>query len=94
VKLLEFDSHGYSVLDVTPERVQMDWFYISNRENPNAAQRFATAWLVRDGNNSSNAPPGRSAPVRSPRERFTRAPQQQARARPLDQRGQRARAGR
>jgi alkaline phosphatase D len=51
VKLLEFDSHGYSVLDVTPERVQMDWFYISNRENPNAAQRFATAWLVRDGNN-------------------------------------------
>ena len=51
IKEVEFDSHGYSVLDVTPERVQMDWFYISNRENPNAAQRFATAWLVRDGNN-------------------------------------------
>lgn len=51
VKLLEFDSHGYSVLDVTPQRVQMDWFYISNREDPNATQRFATAWLTRNGNN-------------------------------------------
>lgn len=51
VKLLEFDSHGYSVLDLTPQRVQMDWFYISNREDPNATQRFATAWLTRNGNN-------------------------------------------
>jgi alkaline phosphatase D len=34
VQSLEFDSHGYSVLDVRPERVQMDWFYISTGPTP------------------------------------------------------------
>jgi alkaline phosphatase D len=52
VKLLEFDSHGYSVVDVTRDRLQMDWYYISEREDPNAAQRFATAWQVRNGSSS------------------------------------------
>ena len=34
VKYLEFDSHGYSVVDVTAARVQMDWYYISERTDP------------------------------------------------------------
>jgi alkaline phosphatase D len=37
VKMIEFDSHGFSVVDVTPERVQMDWWYLrssSNRDRP------------------------------------------------------------
>ena len=62
VKLLEFDSHGYSVFDVTPERVQMDWYYISDRENPNASQRFATAWLAQSGRNSVERAPGPLGP--------------------------------
>jgi alkaline phosphatase D len=52
VQSLEFDSHGYSVLDVRPERVQMDWFYISDRTDPRATSRFASAFTVRAGTQS------------------------------------------
>ena len=52
VKLLEFDSHGYCVVDVTSERVQTDWFFLADRTNPNSAQRFATSWLTRAGTNA------------------------------------------
>jgi alkaline phosphatase D len=52
VQSLEFDSHGYSVLDVRPERVQMDWFYISDRTDPRATSRFASAFTVRSGTQS------------------------------------------
>ena len=31
VKYLNFDDHGFSVLDVTRERAQMDWFVIGDR---------------------------------------------------------------
>ena len=31
VKYLDFDYHGFSVLDVTPAGVQMDWFVIGDR---------------------------------------------------------------
>ena len=31
VKYLNFDDHGFSVLDITPARVQMDWFVIGDR---------------------------------------------------------------
>jgi len=46
VKLIEFDSHGYSVVDVTGERVQCDWFYVSDRTNPNATQAPAFSYLT------------------------------------------------
>ena len=36
IKLLEFDSHGYSVVDVNATRVQTDWYYVSDRQNPAA----------------------------------------------------------
>ena len=36
VKYLNFDDHGYSVLDVTPERVQMDWYVIGDRADRDA----------------------------------------------------------
>jgi alkaline phosphatase D len=36
VRLLEFDSHGASVVDVTAQRVQCDWFYVSDRQDPAA----------------------------------------------------------
>jgi len=37
VRLLEFDAHGASVVDVTPQRVQCDWFYVSDRADPGAS---------------------------------------------------------
>jgi len=51
IKYLELDSHGYSIVDVTAARVQMDWYYISERTNPLATQRFAAAYQVCTGNN-------------------------------------------
>ncbi|MFV2121054.1 alkaline phosphatase D family protein, partial [Streptomyces sp. Act-28] len=44
VKMLEFDSHGYSLLEVTPEHVQMDWVYISDPVDPAAGPRRAAGW--------------------------------------------------
>lgn len=44
VKHVELDSHGYSVVDVNRERLQMDLYYISDRTDPDATQAFATAW--------------------------------------------------
>jgi alkaline phosphatase D len=52
VKYLEFDSHGYSVVDVTAARLQMDWYYVSERTDPNATQRLGASWQVRSGTNS------------------------------------------
>lgn len=43
VSLLELDSHGCSIIDVTAERVRSDWFYLSDREDPDASVSFATA---------------------------------------------------
>ncbi|WP_068922855.1 alkaline phosphatase D family protein [Planobispora rosea] len=42
VRGVELDSHGYGVLDVNPDRVQMDWFAISNRSRADAA----SSWLA------------------------------------------------
>lgn len=41
VKLLEFDSHGFCVVDVTAERLQTDWWFISDREDPAATCAWA-----------------------------------------------------
>lgn len=51
IKMLEFDSHGYSLLEVTPERVRMDWVYISERTDPNATASRAAGWQVEAGSN-------------------------------------------
>lgn len=47
----ELDSHGYSVVDITPERVQCDWWYLSMREDPDATQTPGPSWLTRVGTN-------------------------------------------
>ena len=47
---------------MTPERVQMDWFFLAERTNPNSAQRFATAWLTRAGTNSGQPAAGPLGP--------------------------------
>ncbi|GAB3038849.1 phosphodiesterase/alkaline phosphatase D [Nocardioides flavus (ex Wang et al. 2016)] len=60
VKYLNFDDHGYSVLDVTPERVQMDWYVISDRTDPRARSSWTASWATRSGTNTVQAA---SAPV-------------------------------
>jgi putative cell wall-binding protein len=58
IKLLEFDSHGFSVVDVTPERTQMDWFYLRSaspdrpQHDPTAAIVYAQSWKVDEAANA------------------------------------------
>jgi alkaline phosphatase D len=49
VKLLEMDSHGYAVLEITAERLRMDWWYVADRDDPTAAQAHGQAWMVEAG---------------------------------------------
>ena len=60
VKYLNFDDHGYSVLDVTPERVQMDWYVIGDRADRDAGSSWTASWATRSGTNKVQAV---SAPV-------------------------------
>ena len=41
IRYLELDSHGYSVLDVTPARTQLDRRYVDDRTDP--------SWVVPAG---------------------------------------------
>lgn len=45
----ELDSHGYVVIDVRPERVQADWFFVDQIEVPDPTERHAASWQVKDG---------------------------------------------
>lgn len=55
VKYLNFDDHGYSVLDVTPERVQMDWYVIGDRTDRRAGSSWSASWATRSGTNKVHA---------------------------------------
>lgn len=49
VKYLDFDDHGFSVLDVTPERAQMDWWIIGDRADRDTPITWSTSWATRAG---------------------------------------------
>ncbi len=49
IKYLNFDDHGYSVLDITSKRAQMDWFVISARDDRKATVRHEASYLTRAG---------------------------------------------
>ncbi|MBP2472940.1 alkaline phosphatase D [Crossiella equi] len=49
IKWVEYDSHGASVLEVTPAAVQMDWYYVADKKNPDSAVRHARSFRVRTG---------------------------------------------
>ncbi|MHC0432091.1 alkaline phosphatase D family protein [Streptomyces sp. O3] len=49
VKWLDMDSHGYGVLDVTPDRAQMDYFTLSDRTDPGATSAWARSYRTRTG---------------------------------------------
>ena len=59
VKWVNLDDHGYTVLSVTPERLQMDWHAISDRRDPDATSRVLSSWTVDTG-------VARVVPVREP----------------------------
>jgi alkaline phosphatase D len=49
IKYVDFDSHGYSVLDVTPERAQMDWFALEDKTRPDSGASWTASWATATG---------------------------------------------
>ncbi|MEV4556302.1 alkaline phosphatase D family protein [Kitasatospora sp. NPDC049285] len=49
VKWTDLDSHGYGVLDITPERAQMDYYVLSDRTRPDATTKWARSYRTRTG---------------------------------------------
>ncbi|MBD8870627.1 alkaline phosphatase D family protein [Nocardioides donggukensis] len=49
VRYLDFDNHGYSVLDITPARVQMDWYVIGDRADRRAGVRWSASYACDSG---------------------------------------------
>ena len=58
VKYLDFDSHGYSVLSITPQETQMDWYVTSDRADQAATSTWSNGWRVAAGSNRLTAATG------------------------------------
>ncbi len=48
-KWCDFDSHGYVVVDVTPERVRADWWFVDTVLERHDRETHGAAWQVRHG---------------------------------------------
>ncbi len=49
IRMVELDSHGFCIADVTPGALQVDWYFLSNRRDPMATAHFAQAYRVKAG---------------------------------------------
>lgn len=49
VHWVDTDRHGYGVLDVTPDRTQMDYYVVSDRTDPDATSAWARSYRTRSG---------------------------------------------
>jgi alkaline phosphatase D len=49
IKYVELDSHGASVLELTPSGAQMDWYYLANKADPASALTWARSFRTRAG---------------------------------------------
>jgi alkaline phosphatase D len=61
VKHLDFDSHGFSVLEVTPAAAQMDWFVLADRTDRASAAVWSTSYTVPAGSRRIHRAAGRLA---------------------------------
>jgi len=48
-KWCELDSNGYIVVDVTPERVQAEWWFVDTVLAPSTHEELGARWLVEHG---------------------------------------------
>jgi alkaline phosphatase D len=51
VRHLDFDSHGYSVLSITPTELQMDFYVVGDRAERQSGSTWSTGWKVGVGTN-------------------------------------------
>lgn len=49
IRFVELDSHGSTVLTVTPDEARMDWYFIADRARKNSPSRLAASYRVRSG---------------------------------------------
>ncbi|MCS7296990.1 MAG: alkaline phosphatase D family protein [Bacteroidia bacterium] len=49
VKYVDLTSNGYLVIDVTPQRVQGDWYYVNTIAQPALGERTGESWYVQSG---------------------------------------------
>lgn len=49
IKHLNFDDHGYAVLDITPARVQVDYYVIGDRAVKNTPSHWTASWKCEAG---------------------------------------------
>ncbi|GAA4472669.1 alkaline phosphatase D family protein [Rhodococcus olei] len=49
LRYVELDSHGFGILDVDPERTQMDWCFVSDPVDPRAGVRVGASMATRSG---------------------------------------------
>ena len=49
IKYLDFDSHGFCVLDITSKRAQMDWFVIGDRADRDTPITWSRSFATRAG---------------------------------------------
>jgi alkaline phosphatase D len=49
IKYLNFDDHGFSVLDITAKRAQMDWYVIGDRADRSTGVTWATSFATTAG---------------------------------------------
>jgi alkaline phosphatase D len=49
VKFANFDDHGYVIVDVTPERVRAEWWFVDAVRERTSGQQLGAAWEVHRG---------------------------------------------
>jgi alkaline phosphatase D len=50
-KYVELSRHGYLLLDLTPARLNGEWWFVDTIDQPGGGESFATAWLSTKGQN-------------------------------------------
>ncbi len=55
MKYIDLESHGYVLLDITPERLQGQFWYVDTITQPSTAERLAAAFETRAGHNRLQA---------------------------------------
>jgi alkaline phosphatase D len=46
VRWVELDSHGYILVDVTPDRIQGDWYFVDTLRRRSEGESRASGWMV------------------------------------------------
>jgi alkaline phosphatase D len=52
IKYLNFDDHGFSVMDVTSKQIQFDWFIIGARDDQNLSVTWEKSMATVAGSNA------------------------------------------